>query len=483
MSGVPSLAVLVALPLLGLLLLGLQVAARSGARARAVGTVTLGLTAAAALTILGVFYARGGSTLADGLVPGLAIDRTSVTLPALTSVVGLAVLRLAPRRELDRAAVGSLLWITATTQVVFVSAPLELAAAAAASSTIPVGALMTGAARPSVLAPNRVLMAYGGAPWLAVLAVGAVAGGGSFGPLFGALPPAVGGDERALFVGLVIVAAASRSAIFPAHRWFVGLVREGRAARAILLLAPLPGAYLLLRVATLYPEAFVSHLPWLSLLGLVSAAYFGLVALGQGDQRETVVYLVCSQVGLVFLGLAAVDVLSVDGALLLWLAQGVAGSGLLLCALAVRARRGPVSLDRFHGLVAVAPRLAALYFLFGLGVVGLPGTLTFVAEELIAEGILLEHPWLGAGYVLVTGIDAVVFMRLFGRVFLGEHDAAERCPDLSRGERAAALALALVVIAGGIWPNPLIAAHGTVAGELVRAERAVAERARQPMDR
>ena len=110
-------------------------AARSGARARAVGTVTLGLTAAAALTILGVFYARGGSTLADGLVPGLAIDRTSVTLPALTSVVGLAVLRLAPRRELDRAAVGSLLWITATTQVVFVSAPLELAAAAAASST------------------------------------------------------------------------------------------------------------------------------------------------------------------------------------------------------------------------------------------------------------------------------------------------------------------------------------------------------------
>ena len=356
MSGVPSLAVLVALPLLGLLLLGLQVAARSGARARAVGTVTLGLTAAAALTILGVFYARGGSTLADGLVPGLAIDRTSVTLPALTSVVGLAVLRLAPRRELDRAAVGSLLWITATTQVVFVSAPLELAAAAAASSTIPVGALMTGAARPSVLAPNRVLMAYGGAPWLAVLAVGAVAGGGSFGPLFGALPPAVGGDERALFVGLVIVAAASRSAIFPAHRWFVGLVREGRAARAILLLAPLPGAYLLLRVATLYPEAFVSHLPWLSLLGLVSEAYFGLVALGQGDQRETVVYLVCSQVGLVFLGLAAVDVLSVDGALLLWLAQGVAGSGLLLCALAVRARRGPVSLDRFHGLVAVAPR-------------------------------------------------------------------------------------------------------------------------------
>lgn len=475
MSGVPSLALLVAIPLLGLL-----VASGAGARARLVGVVTLALTGAASLAVLSAFYARGEPLLADGLLPGLAVDRTSVALPVLTSVVGLAVLRLAPRAELDRAAVASSLWITATTLVVFVSVPLELAVAAAALSTLPAGALLTEEPRPSALAPSRVLMAYGGAPWLAVMAVGAVAGGGRFGPLFGASPPVLDRGEQALLLGLVIVAAVSRSAIFPAHRWLVGLVREGRAARAILLLAPLPGVYLLLRIATLYPGAFVVALPWLSGLGLISAAYFGLVALGQRDQRDAVVYLICSQLGLVLLGLADVDVLSVDGALLLWLGQGVAGSGLLLCAMAVRARRGVVSLDRFHGLVADAPRLASLHFLFGLGVVGLPGTLTFVAEELIAEGILLDHPWLAAGYVAVTALDAVVFLRLFGRVFLGEHDATERCPDLSRAERGAGLALALVVIVGGLIPSPFLAARGSVADELVRAERAAAGRAVEP---
>lgn len=97
-----------------------------------------------------------------------------------------------------------------------------------------------------------------------------------------------------LFVGLVIVVVVSWSAIFFAHCWFVGLVWEGRAVCVILLLALLLGAYFLLWVVMLYSEVFVSHLLWFLLFGLVSAVYFGLVVLGQGDQREMVVYLVCS---------------------------------------------------------------------------------------------------------------------------------------------------------------------------------------------
>jgi NADH:ubiquinone oxidoreductase subunit 4 (subunit M) len=95
-----------------------------------------------------------------------------------------------------------------------------------------------------------------------------------------------------------------------------------------------------------------------------------------------------------------------------------------------------------------------------------------LAIPLLAQGLLVEHPWLAAGYVTVTALDAIVFLRVFGRVFLGPGEAHEaRCPDLEGRERLAAFVLAALALAAGLAPYPLVAARDSVAGEIAREIR------------
>jgi len=263
----------------------------------------------------------------------------------------------------------------------------------------------------------------------------------------------------------------ARTAVFPFHPWLVSLVRKDLTPLALSLASPLSGLCLLLRFGAILPDAFPRDLPWIAAIGLASAVIFALISLGQRDQLGAMLYLVMSQYGLVFMGLGEVDPLTVNGSLVLWLAQGLAGTGLVLMALGVRWRRGTVPIETFHGLVRGAPHMAGAYFLFGMSVVGLPGTVSFVAEELLGQGILLDHPWLAAGFVVVTATNAVGFLRAYGRVFLGEASRDEaRCPDLRPNERAVVLALAAALILPGIFPHPVIRGRSTWANEILELE-------------
>ena len=466
-------------PLIGLLLvplLGLLVAsrARSAADARVHALAAMGGTAVLAILVFLIrVSAPVPGLMRDVFVNGFALDEANAPLPLLTSLVAIAVLALSPRRQLTRAAIVDVLFVALCTLLVFLTDRVIIALLASVAGFLPLGSWLRGRHDAGARRATWFLLVFCGAPLLAAAAWFVRDTGGVGGQLFG--PDALGltPTSAKIMLALVCLAAVVRMAVFPGHRWLLELVRAQRLPRALMLLGPLPGAYLLLRVGTMYPEAFVADLPWLAVIGLVSGLYFAFVALGQRDQRGSALFLVLSQMSLVFLGLAEADPLSVDGALVLWLSQGISGTGLVLSAAAVRARRGALPLSKFHGLVRGLPQLSVIYFLFGIGVVGFPGTLTFVAEDLIAQGILVDHPWLAAGYVVVTALDAIVFLRLFGRVFLGASSGqAGRTRDLSRSERWVGMALAAAVILAGILPYPLVAMRSDVASDLVRAEAA-----------
>lgn len=427
-------------------------AAPNAVSARRRASATAGVTLVAGLWSAARFALGRDGVLRDAWIPAIGIDATSAAMVPLMSLVALAVLTLAPRATLSRSGAVDVVWVLGLTLWAFCAESLTLLTAAWVMAALPIPRWLDGRAHRR---PPLAMLALGSLPMVGAV-VWLVSSRGPvsvWSPAVGPLAP----RSEAIALAAVIVSTMARTALFPFHPWLVSLVRRDLAPLALSLASPLSGLYVLLRFGSILPHAFPHDLPGIAAIGLTSATVFALLSLGQRDQLGTMLYLVLSQYGLVFMGLGQDDPMTVRGTLVLWLAQGLAGTGLVLMALGVRWRRGSVPLDRFHGLVRGAPHMAGAYFLFGMAVVGLPGTVTFVAAELLGRGILSHHPWLATGFVTVTATNAVGFIRSFGRVFLGEateHEA--RCPDLRPKERAIVLALAAALILPGVFPHPLV---------------------------
>ncbi|RLB54398.1 MAG: hypothetical protein DRJ42_09255 [Deltaproteobacteria bacterium] len=467
LRALPFLTAVIGIPAFGLLAASTT---RHFATSRRRAAFSVALSTMVAAVAGALVFMDHGVVFRDPLLPFLSLDVQSSVLPLLTNLVAAALLFLAPKRDLRRTGVLDVMWLLVVSSVLFATQHIGLFVLLWAAMNLPVGAWLDRGIDGRGHRAHWILAAITTIPVLAVFGRMLYAGAMSTALWTDAAPELAPGDDIILFA-LVVFASMGRMGVFPLHVWFPVLVAQDRAPRSIMLLGPLSGAYLILRFGALFPEAFARDLPWMAVIGIVSAMFFALVALGQKGQLGAATYLVLSQVGLVFMGMADTNAMSLNGALVLWFAQGVAGTGLLVMALGVRARRGAVLLDRFHGLVAGAPHLAGAHFLFGMAVVGLPGTITFVAEDLIAHGFVHHHPWLSALYVLVTALNAVTYLRLFGRVFLGEPTTgAVGCPDLSVEERGAAAVLAATLIITGIVPYPAVSARSRTTEDLISME-------------
>jgi NADH-quinone oxidoreductase subunit M len=107
-----------------------------------------------------------------------------------------------------------------------------------------------------------------------------------------------------------------------------------------------------------------------------------------------------------------------------------------------------------------APRLAVSFAVFGLALVGLPGTLSFCSEDLLIHGTLMSHPLGGLLIPIATAMNAVSVFRLFTRLFLGNRRTGFTVmADALPRERWILTAGILFVVLGGLFPNVIVAQH------------------------
>ena len=191
----------------------------------------------------------------------------------------------------------------------------------------------------------------------------------------------------------------------------------------------------------------------------VGAVIAGLVSMVQSDLRGLyrakvgvhMGFLVCALAGGVVPGGGESDGAVVFAALTSVLA--LSGFGFVVHA--VERRCGPVSLLRHGGRWGAFPHLGAAFAVIGAAGVGLPGSVGFVADDL-----LLHAAW--SHGVVVTGflIAAAVFLavgtlRAFQRVFLGPMRRSV-APDLRGPERVVVVVVVVAVLAGGVAPGLLL---------------------------
>ena len=141
--------------------------------------------------------------------------------------------------------------------------------------------------------------------------------------------------------------------LFPFHTWLPDAHVQAPTAGSVILAGVLlkMGTYGLraLRVPAV-PGGGAEFAPWIALLAVIGIIYGALVAMVQPDMKKLVAYSSVSHLGFVVLGICAMNVQGVQGAVYQMLAHGVSTGGLFLIVGMLSDRRHTRLISEFGGL-------------------------------------------------------------------------------------------------------------------------------------
>ena len=231
-------------------------------------------------------------------------------------------------------------------------------------------------------------------------------------------------------------------------------------------MTPLTGAYAVMRLVLPIAPDWALH--WIAIASLITAVYASGMALIQSEARRFFCFLLLSNASLVLVGLELVTPIGLAGALCVWLSVGLSLTGFGLTLRSIESRIGRISLQDYHGLYQQMPGFAGFFLLTGLASIGFPGTIGFIAMELLVEGAVGVYPLIGAAVVVVAALNGIAVLHAYFRIFTGRRSTTQVSLQARMPERVSVLLLTLLIIGGGMVPGPSIASRYHAAIELGR---------------
>lgn len=448
-----ALLVLVLLPVAGALFMRRTTRTRLGAVV--ISTLTL---AGAALLLF--------ATLGESAPPAnawIAADSLSALLIALTALVSWMVVLSAPRAWLTPSAISVMFLGEALALVAFLAQDVRVLGAAWIASLVP---LYVGLRSANEQRAARVYFAYAAAAGVA-FAIGIVWLGSGDGENGWRIAGWTRRSEVSPFgFALLLFAVLVRKAIFPFHSWLPPVFASRCLGAALLLVAPMLGAYALVRLLVpLYQLALGQPLALIGPLSLFTAVYAAGLALTQTRLDRVVAWLAMSQSAVVLLGLECHGQAGTVGAIVLWLSAGAALTAFGLVAWALESRYGPLDLARPRGLYRKSPFFAWMFLASGLCLVAMPGTIGFASNDLLLRAVLDTHPYLGMLLFVAVAANGFTVFRAFTRLFHGPPAQGPVIDALFRERVALIVPLALIVFFG-VAPRGIVAAGVAAAGRV-----------------
>lgn len=311
-----------------------------------------------------------------------------------------------------------------------------------------------------------------------LLFVGLLAGGWAMIDAGQAASPDQPDSARSIVaIGMLITAVLIRSGCVPVHCWLTDLFENATFGTALLYVSPMAGAYAAVRLVL--PIAPDWALQTIALLSLFTAIYAAGMALVQREARRFFCYLFLSHSSLVLVGLEVATPVGLTGALCVWLSVGMSLAGFGLTLRALESRTGRLSLADYHGLYEHMPSLAAFFLLTGLASIGFPGTIGFIGAELLVEGAAEIYPHVGMLVVFAAALNGIAVLQAYFRLFTGTHHIASIPLAARLPEKVAVLILSVLIIGGGLIPQPGVKSRYHAATEII-ARRTVKQEADEP---
>ncbi len=266
----------------------------------------------------------------------------------------------------------------------------------------------------------------------------------------------LGGMQTLLWLAF-FASFAVKLPMWPVHTWLPDAHVQAPTAGSVVLAAILlkMGGYGFLRFSLpMFPVASQIMAPLVFWLSAIAVVYTSLVALMQEDMKKLVAYSSVAHMGYVTMGIFAANQQGVDGAIFQMISHGFISGALFLCVGVIYDRMHTREIAAYGGLVNRMPVYAAVFMLFTMANVGLPGTSGFVGEFLTLAGVFQVSTWVAA--VAATGVilSAAYALWLYRRVVFGDliKESLKSIADMTRREKAIFAPLVAMTLLLGVYP-------------------------------
>ncbi|MGE3955471.1 MAG: proton-conducting transporter membrane subunit [Vicinamibacterales bacterium] len=282
-----------------------------------------------------------------------------------------------------------------------------------------------------------------GAIWLVgsgLLAAGAGAG--------------LAGDHVTVAFLLSTLAIAVRVGVLPLHAGVASLCDRAPHVQTQQLASTVALVFVHLRFVDHHDEA-IALAPLIVRFGAFACFTAALMSTVQNDLRGFFRTTTSMHGGMVLAALGAASLHNYAAALLVSVSASLALGGLGIMVASLEARVGPVVYGRPGGRAQALPRLSTAFALFAAAGVAVPGSVGFVADDLLLHALWRSSPTSTVVVILAASMLAVSTLICYSHVFLGR-PAAVLAPDLLPRERVVAALLVVIILLLGFAPGGLL---------------------------
>ncbi len=261
----------------------------------------------------------------------------------------------------------------------------------------------------------------------------------------------------AFFLGFAI-----KVPMFPFHTWLPYAHGQAPTIGSVILAAVLlkMGTYGFVRFSLpMFPDASVMMITPIAVISIIMIIYTAMVAYAQKDMKQVIAYSSVSHMGIIMLGIFAMNAEGIGGSVFQMLSHGIVSGALFMLVGVIYDRRHTKLMSEFGGLASVMPKYAVIFGIMLMAAVGLPLTIGFVGEFLVLLGFYEVSPIMTilAGTSIIIG--AIYMLAVYKKSFFGPitNEANKTLKDLDAKETWSLVPLVLIVVWLGVYPKPVLA--------------------------
>ncbi len=246
--------------------------------------------------------------------------------------------------------------------------------------------------------------------------------------------------------------------MWPVHTWLPDAHVQAPTAGSVILAGILLklGGYGFIRLSLpMLPLASHYFANFIFYLSIVAIIYTSLVALMQEDMKKLIAYSSVAHMGFVTIGAFSLNRQGIDGSIVVMLSHGLVSAALFLCVGVLYDRLHTKEIVKYGGVVQKMPMFAAIFMLFTMASIGLPGTSGFVGELLSMAGAYQANKIIAALSATGVILGAAYMLWLYKRVMFGEVTNKEiaKFNDLNTREVMMFIPIIILVILLGVFPS------------------------------
>jgi NADH-quinone oxidoreductase subunit M len=264
---------------------------------------------------------------------------------------------------------------------------------------------------------------------------------------------------------LLFAAFAVKMPVFPFHTWQPDTYEQSPTAATMVLsgLMVKMGVFGVIRwVMPIVPEAAWSWGDVAMSMSVIGIIYASVIAIQQDDLKRLVAYSSIAHIGLMAATLFAENKTGYQGVMMQMFNHGINIIGLWIVIELIERQFGTRKLSQLGGIAQKAPGLTALLVIVAFANISLPLTNAFVGEFMMFTGIwtstVTKYNILFTALAGLSIILAAVYtLTMIQKVFFGNtNELTEKARDLYANERVALAVVVLLIVAFGVYPQPLL---------------------------